>query len=138
MADEESPYEGLDVGYVEWPMPTTQELNLVRFLDKSGVTELWGKINDKFFRIPYGGSVGQVLTKTDSGFGWKDVQSGDFIENPEGGAPGQALIKTESGYAWQDVVVDIPEIPNATSEVYGLVKFASDEDFENFINSLEV
>lgn len=138
MADEESPYEGLDVGYVEWPMPTTQELSVIRFLDKTGVANLWTKINDKFFKIPYGGEPGQVLSKTETGYSWTDVLTGDFVENPPGGNVGQALIKTEDGIAWGDVVVDIPETPIASDTVYGLVKFASDEDFEKFMNSSEV
>ena len=138
MADEESPYEGLDVGYVEWPMPTTQELSVIRFLDKTGVANLWTKINDKFFKIPYGGEPGQVLSKTETGYSWTDVLTGDFVENPPGGNVGQALIKTEDGIAWGDVVIDIPETPIASDTVYGLVKFASDEDFEKFMNSSEV
>lgn len=138
MADEESPYEGLDIGYVEWPMPTTQELSVIRFLDKTGVADLWTKINDKFFKIPYGGEPGQVLSKTETGYSWKDVLTGNFIEEPSGGNVGQALIKTEDGISWGDVVVDIPETPIATDQVYGLVKFASDEDFEEFMNYSEV
>ena len=138
MADEESPYEGLDIGYVEWPMPTTQELSVIRFLDKTGLADLWTKINDKFFKIPYGGEPGQVLSKTETGYSWKEVLTGDFVENPPGGNAGQALIKAEDGIAWGDVVVDIPETPIASDTVYGLVKFASDEDFEKFMNSSEV
>ena len=138
MADEESPYEGLDIGYVEWPMPTTQELSVIRFLDKTGVANLWTKINDKFFKIPYGGKPGQVLSKTETGYSWKDVLTGNFIEEPSGGNVGQALIKTEDGISWGDVVIDIPETPIASDTVYGLVKFASDEDFEKFMNSSEV
>lgn len=138
MADEESPYENLDIGYVEWPMPTTEEFTVIRFLTKEGVARLWAKIGDKFFRIPYGGEPGQALFKTQTGYSWQDVLTGNFIEEPSGGNVGQALFKTEDGVSWGDVVVDIPETPIATDQVYGLVKFASDEDFEEFMNSSEV
>lgn len=130
MADEESPYEGLDVGYVEWPMPTTQELSVIRFLDKTGLANLWTKINDKFFKIPYGGTAGQVLIKTDTGYSWGDQLEGNFIEEPSGGNIGQALIKTESGIGWGDVETDIPQ---ASDTVYGTVKFISDEDFNKYM-----
>lgn len=125
MADEESPYEGLDVGYVEWPMPTTQELSVIRFLDKTGLANLWTKINDKFFKIPYGGENGQILMKTSSGVSW-----GDSFSLPSGGDAGQALIKTESGVGWGDVETDIPE---ASETAYGTVKLASLEDFYEYI-----
>ena len=130
MADEESPYEGLDIGYVEWPMPTTQELSVIRFLDKTGVANLWTKINDKFFKIPYGGEPGQVLSKTETGYSWVNQLEGDFIEEPSGGVVGQALIKTESGVGWGDVETDIPE---ASEIAYGTVKLASLEDFYEYI-----
>lgn len=130
MADEETPYENLDIGYVEWPMPTTERIMSIRFLNKTGLARLWQKINDKFFKIPYGGESGQVLSKTDTGYSWVDQLEGDFIEEPSGGVVGQALIKTESGVGWGDVETDIPE---ASDTVQGTVQFVSDKDFDEYM-----
>lgn len=76
----EEPYDDLDIGYVEWQIPTTEEPEVVQFLNKNGVARLWQRIKDK------------------------------FVKNPSGGEVGQALVKTESGYGWGDVAADIPEI----------------------------
>ena len=40
----EEPYDDLDIGYVEWPMPTTEEFTVIRFLDKIGVAQLWQRV----------------------------------------------------------------------------------------------
>lgn len=48
--------------------------------------------------IPEGGTAGQVLTKTESGTEWKDIETGDKL--PDGGIAGQVLSKTNDGYAW--------------------------------------
>lgn len=128
----EEPYDDLDIGYVEWPMPTTEEFNAIRFLNKNGVARLWQKIKDKFMKIPYGGSTGQVLCKTDTGFGWKDVSNGDFITNPEGGVSGQILFKTETGYEWGDIP-EGEEVPQASTTQYGTVRFASDSEFNSYM-----
>ena len=69
----EEPYDDLDIGYVEWPMPTTEEFEVVRFLNKQGVAQLWQKINDNFVKTPSGGEVGQALVKTEYGYGWGNV-----------------------------------------------------------------
>lgn len=73
MVDEETPYENLDVGYFEWPLTTTEELQTIRFLNKAGLARLWNKVGDKFIRIPSGGTTGQALVKTDTGYSWGDV-----------------------------------------------------------------
>lgn len=73
MADEETPYENLDVGYIEFPMPTTEEITAIRFLNKIGVARLWNKIKDKFVKIPSGGTTGQALVKTETSIEWGDV-----------------------------------------------------------------
>lgn len=100
----DTPYENLDVGYFEFPIPNTEEFQTVRFLNKEGVARLWAKIGDKFFRVP------------------------------SGGASGQALVKKENGtIGWGDVAADIPEIPNASETQYGLVKFISDEEFKSYM-----
>lgn len=130
MADEETPFDDLDIGYVEWPMPTTERFMSIRFLNKTGLARLWQKINDKFFKIPYGGESGQVLSKTDTGYSWVDQLEGNFIEEPSGGVVGQALIKTESGVGWGDVETDIPE---ASDTVQGTVQFVSDKDFDEYM-----
>lgn len=75
MADEETPFDDLDIGYFEFPLPTTQELTVVRFLDKTGVARLWAKIQDKFFKIPSGGEAGQFLSKTETGYSWEDAST---------------------------------------------------------------
>lgn len=132
MADEETPFDDLDIGYVEWPMPTTEEFTVIRFLTKEGVARLWAKIGDKFFRIPYGGEPGQALFKTQTGYSWQDVLTGNFIEEPSGGTVGQALVKTETGVGWSDVETDIPE---ASDTEYGTVRFATDEEFDSYFTN---
>ena len=94
----EEPYDDLDIGYVEWPMPTTEELTVVRFLDKQGVFNLWTRIGDKFLRIPEDAEEHQILTYRNNGVVWADAPSGI----PSDGVVGQVLTKTESGYGWQD------------------------------------
>ena len=94
----EEPYDDLDIGYVEWPMPTTEELTVVRFLDKQGVLNLWTRIGDKFLRIPKDAEEHQILTYRNNGVVWADAPSGI----PSDGVVGQVLTKTESGYGWQD------------------------------------
>lgn len=83
----EEPYDDLDIGYVEWPMPTTEEFTVIRFLNKTGVARLWQKIKDKFVRIPSGGTTGQALVKTESGIEWGDVATdiSDVIPVEQGG-----------------------------------------------------
>lgn len=69
----EEPYDDLDIGYVEWPMPTTEEFTVIRFLNKTGVARFWQKIKDKFVKVPSGGTTGQALVKTDTGIEWGNV-----------------------------------------------------------------
>lgn len=69
----EEPYDDLDIGYVEWPMPTTEEFEVVRFLNKQGVARLWQRIKDKFVKVPAGGTTGQALVKTETGVEWGNV-----------------------------------------------------------------
>lgn len=76
----DTPYENLDIGYYEFPLPNTAEFQTVRFLNKAGLARLWNKVGDKFIRIP------------------------------SGGTPGQALIKTETGYSWGDVATELPDV----------------------------
>ena len=73
------PYEDLDIGYFEMPLPNTEEFTAIRFLTKTGVARLWNKIKDKFIKMPSGGTSGQALVKTDSGVQWHDV----LTEMPE-------------------------------------------------------
>ena len=126
----EEPYDDLDIGYIEYPMPNTEEFTVIRFLNKTGVARLWQKIKDKFVKIPTGGTTGQALIKTEGGIVWGDVSNGDYIETPEGGSPGDALLKTESGVEWGEIVQDIPI---ASETQYGTVKFASDSDFDAYM-----
>lgn len=69
----DTPYENLDIGYYEFPLPNTEEFQTVRFLGKEGLARLWDKVGDKFIRIPSGGTTGQALVKTDTGYSWGDV-----------------------------------------------------------------
>lgn len=72
----DTPYENLDVGYFEFPIPNTEEFQTVRFLNKEGIARLWAKIGDKFFRVPSGGTTGQALVKNENGtVSWGDVAS---------------------------------------------------------------
>lgn len=126
MADEETPFDDLDIGYFEMPIPNTEEFQAVRFLNKAGVAKLWEIINSKFMRPITNGQEGQVLTYVGNGlYAWEDASS-----FPEGGTVGQALIKTEDGVSWGDVATDIPQ---ATAEIYGSVRFATDEEFNSFM-----
>lgn len=47
--------------------------------------------------LPSGGTDGQVLTRTGTGHGWRDLPSG----LPDGGNPGDVLVRTLSGAEWQ-------------------------------------
>lgn len=83
----DTPYENLDIGYYEFPLPTTEEFQTVRFLNKEGLARLWGKVNDKFLRPVSGGEAGQVLTKTEGGYAWQDANLDlpDVIPVEQGG-----------------------------------------------------
>lgn len=83
----DTPYENLDIGYYEFPLPTTEEFQTVRFLNKEGLARLWNKVGDKFIRIPSGGTTGQALVKTDTGYSWGDVATElpDVIPVTQGG-----------------------------------------------------
>lgn len=99
----DTPYENIDIGYYEFPLPNTEEFQTVRFLNKEGLARLWGKVGDKFMRPPTGGTVGQAIVKTENGYAW-----GDSV--PSGGTVGQVLTKTETGAEWSNV--NIPELPD--------------------------
>ena len=71
----DTPYENLDIGYYEFPLPNTEEFQTVRFLNKEGLARLWNKVGDKFMRPPTGGTVGQAIVKTETGIAWGDVSS---------------------------------------------------------------
>ena len=78
----DTPYENLDIGYYEFPLPNTEEFQTVRFLNKEGLARLWNKVGDKFMRPPTGGTVGQAIVKTETGIAWGDVSS-DSQEIPD-------------------------------------------------------
>ena len=145
----EEPYDDLDIGYIEYPMPNTEEFTVVRLLTKTGLAQLWQKIKDKFVRIPTDGTDGQAIVKTQSGFGWSDL-----FNLPSGGTTGQALIKTDEGVTWGDVETDAPEIPTlpnmegilpiskggtGCTTIDGLrtllFNFPTDEEVEEYLNS---
>lgn len=82
----------------------------------------WSSINV----VPEGGSPGEVLKKTETGYGWEkdntlpdggttkqallkqsntdgDANWETINTVPDGGDEGQALVKTDDGYAWGDI-----------------------------------
>lgn len=83
----DTPYENLDIGYYEFPLPNTEEFQTVRFLNKEGLARLWNKVGDKFMRPPTGGTVGQAIVKTENGYSWGDVATElpDVIPVTQGG-----------------------------------------------------
>ena len=83
----DTPYENLDIGYYEFPLPNTEEFQTARFLNKGGLARLWDKVGDKFIRIPSGGITGQALVKTDTGYSWGNVATElpDVIPVEQGG-----------------------------------------------------
>lgn len=89
----EEPYDDLDIGYVEWPMPTTEEITVIRFLNKNGLVRLWQKMKDKFVQIPYGGKEGQALIKTSTGYGWSDLSGLPEVLPVEQGGTGCTTIE---------------------------------------------
>ena len=63
----------------------------IKHLDKEGLSKVWGKAKAAFsdkvetqnalnkkFELPSGGTVGQVLTKTESGTQWSDVSGASY------------------------------------------------------------
>ena len=83
----EDPYENLDIGYFEMPLPNTEEFTVVRFLNKTGLARFWSRIKDKFVKIPHGGTTGQALVKTETGIEWGDVAADlpDVLPVEQGG-----------------------------------------------------
>ena len=67
----------------------------VRFGNTSAM-DAWSTVGGSSDQFPEGGTVGQVLTKVESGEAWEDVF-------PSTGATGQVLTKTDSGESWDDV-----------------------------------
>ena len=120
----EEPYDDLDIGYVEWPMPTTEEFEVVRFLNKQGVARLWQKIKDKFVKTPSGGEVGQALVKTESGYGWGDVATEapeiPTLPNMEG------ILPVEKGGTGCTTIEGIRTM---------LFNFPTDEELDEFLSS---
>ena len=70
-------------------------------IENEKVTAIGGKSVGGGSDIPTEGEVGQVLTKTQDGFGWEDAPVPD-PELPSGGTEGQVLTKTQNGVAWSD------------------------------------
>lgn len=77
---------------------TAPEKGTVPTSDGEGGTE-WEKPSGS--EIPSDGTTGQVLTKTEDGFGWEDLPEQE-TELPTGGSAGQILTKTANGVAWGD------------------------------------
>ena len=66
----------------------------VRFGNTSAM-DAWSTVGGSSDQFPEGGTVGQVLTKVESGEAWEDVF-------PSTGSIGQVLTKTSDGEAWAD------------------------------------
>lgn len=60
--------------------------------------------------LPSGGSAGQVLKRTSSGYDW----SNEKTELPSGGSAGQALLKKSSGVEWGTPAVTTDNIKNSS------------------------
>lgn len=60
--------------------------------------------------LPSGGSAGQVLKRTSSGYSWSDEKT----ELPSGGSAGQALLKKSSGVEWGTPAVTTDNIKNSS------------------------
>ena len=120
----EEPYDDLDIGYVEWPMPTTEEFEVVRFLNKQGVAQLWQKIKDKFVKVPTGGTTGQALVKTETGIEWGNVAT-DAPEIPT--LPNmEGVLPVEKGGTGCTTVDGIRTM---------LFNFPTDEELEEYLSS---
>lgn len=77
---------------------------ILNYMDRVGLQALWNKITDK------------LSSKLDA---------------PANGENGQVLTKTDAGIEWGNVPE--PDVPKATETVYGIVKFASDSDFDDYM-----
>lgn len=136
MADEETPFDDLDIGYFEFPLPTTQELTVVRFLDKTGVARLWAKIQDKFFKIPTGGENGQALIKGTGGTTWgnlSDILGTIPISKGGTGATTIEGMRTTI-FDFTDENEFLTYIQQADVNQYGVVKFVSNETFCDYFD----
>ena len=119
----EEPYDDLDIGYIEYPMPNTEEFTVVRFLTKTSLAQLWQKIKDKFVRIPTGGTNGQALIKTDTGITWGDVET-DAPEIPT--LPNmEGILPVEKGGTGCTTIDGIRTM---------LFNFPTDEEVEEYLN----
>lgn len=84
----EDPYENLDIGYFEMPLPNTEEFTVVRFLNKTGLARFWSRCKDKFLGRPKNsGSAGQALLWDGDGTKWGDVATDlpDVLPVEQGG-----------------------------------------------------
>lgn len=89
--------------------------------------------------LPEGGTAGQVLTKTEDGIAWQDAQGGEEyvlpLASPSalGGIKGVSFAATGGNEPYAEVQIYNPTekgvVGAATSSAYGVVKFASNEDF---------
>ena len=78
--------------------------------------------------VPSGGTAGQVLTKTASGSEWQDAQT---IDTPVPISQGGTGVTSED--ALVQLVFNSTSTPKASATQYGVVKFASDEDFKAYM-----
>ena len=78
--------------------------------------------------VPSGGTTGQVLTKTASGSEWQDAQT---IDTPVPISQGGTGVTSED--ALVQLVFNSTSTPKASATQYGVVKFASDEDFKVYM-----
>lgn len=78
-------------------------------------------------KLPEGGTTGQVLTKTDDGYEWKDPKA----TFPEGGNVGQVLKKTAGGTEWANDENTTYE--NATQSTAGLMSSEDKTKLDNLV-----
>lgn len=113
---------------------------------KSG-SNMWSYIKDKaddtYIAEPTGGTAGQVLTKTADGAEWADAQGGDAYVLPLasasalGGIKGEPFAATGGNDPYAEVQIynatEKAVVGAASSSDYGVVKFATDEDFKAYM-----
>ena len=97
------------------------------FMSSADKTKLDGLVG-----LPEGGTTGQVLTKTADGEAWQDA--GSSIDLPLPISQGGTGVTTED--ALVQLVFNSASTPQASDIQYGVVKFASDEDFKAYMGIL--
>lgn len=100
----------------------------VKIIQDSGtcvVEYVIGSPNSKI--LPSGGTAGQILTKTSTGYGWTDAPTG----LPSGGTTGQYLQRTASGYGWS--TPETSSLPSGGSANQVLAKTSTGSAWNSYL-----